>query len=296
MGKFLNIYSGYFLLKCFVYLGLCICNSFDEAEYVAIYVPTVPTLWSEESKTSEKNNIKSLILYITYVKSVASKCSDFVNNMLASCFSDPNRSTYGPNGSYTFNLVELDGETGRRSFYHCLRRYNFSDSKGKFECSTAYVGSTIGKLLDMREGLSTEEAQKTMNDVGINSIRLKKPDLVRSIQDEFDKVFYLYQNFLIWAWFPLWYYYIAILHTAVRLAGGLSVAYFQWRNDLSLYKLGQIEGEVGVLRDGQMITLSQTELVPGDVVAINSGLVYTDLVIISSEHILVDESALTVSS
>ena len=45
-----------------------------------------------------------------------------------------------------------------------------------------------------------------------------------------------------------------------------------------------------------MITLSQEELVPGDVVALSRGLVYTDLVLISAEHLLVDESALTVSS
>ena len=141
--------------------------------------------------------------YVAFIKDSVSKCNEVFNTMLSSCFSDPNRVESGTTGSYTYNIVEVDEETGRRSFYYRLRRYNYSEAQGKFIVGTLNIGSSIGKLIDMRKGLSTEEAQSILRDVGRNIIRLKKPDLLRSIKEEFDKVFYLYQNFLIWAWFPL---------------------------------------------------------------------------------------------
>ena len=80
--------------------------------------------------------------------------------------------------------------------------------------------------------------------MGPNEIFMLEPSLVRSITEEFSKVFYLYQNFLIWAWFPLYYYYIAILHTIVRVVGGLGVSYLHFTNDRQLYELSRSRGEV----------------------------------------------------
>lgn len=89
------------------------------------------------------------------------------------------------------------------------------------------------------------------------------------------------------------FFYIAVIHTIVRVVGGLSVAYFKWKNDCCLFQLGQVTGDVEVLRNGQYISLPQQALVPGDIVALSSGLQYCDMVILEAKHILVDESALT---
>jgi magnesium-transporting ATPase (P-type) len=48
-----------------------------------------------------------------------------------------------------------------------------------------------------------------------------------------------------------------------------------------------------VLRDGAYKQVSVRELVPGDVIVLAPGPVYCDMVLLKSEHVLVDESALT---
>ena len=55
----------------------------------------------------------------------------------------------------------------------------------------------------------------------------------------------------------------------------------------------RISGEVTVLRDDQYVTIPYRELVPGDVVVVETGLTYCDMVLVQSSGVLVDESALT---
>jgi hypothetical protein len=37
---------------------------------------------------------------------------------------------------------------------------------------------------------------------------MKPPNYVKSFIKEFSGIFYLYQNYLIWAWVPIYYYYM----------------------------------------------------------------------------------------
>jgi magnesium-transporting ATPase (P-type) len=59
---------------------------------------------------------------------------------------------------------------------------------------------------------------------------------------------------------------MAITNTCIRVTGGLVVAVFQYMSDKDLYKLMAMKGTVQVLRGGDMITIDQTEVVPGDIV------------------------------
>jgi len=269
----------YFLRRC----------RFDEADFVAVHVPDASFSSTQNDSSSSG---KSVPFYIKNILKATTTLHGWLNSVLSTFFSDDTRKKEG--GNYTYCPVEED-EQGNKSFYFRLRRYNYDDNESaeKFVPGVVHIGTTIGDLRSLRHGLSPEEVDQYLKAAGPNSIRLKKPNLLDSIYDEFGKLFYLYQNFLIWAWFPLWFFYIAILHTVVRVAGGLSVAYFKWKNDCCLYQLGQVTGDVDVLRDGQFISLPQQALVPGDIVAISSGLQYCDMVLLEAEHILVDESALT---
>ena len=64
---------------------------------------------------------------------------------------------------------------------------------------------------------------------------------------------------------------MAIVNTVVRITGGLTVAMFQYMSDKSLYQLVVMEGTVEVLRGGEMVTIDQTEIVPGDIVRLAVG-------------------------
>lgn len=70
------------------------------------------------------------------------------------------------------------------------------------------------------------------------------------------------------------------------------LAYFHFRSTKKIYEITNVEGETKVLRDGDFTTISQEELVPGDVVKLSPGTRYCDMVLLSGETI-VDESALT---
>jgi hypothetical protein len=57
---------------------------------------------------------------------------------------------------------------------------------------------------------------------------------------------------------------MAIVQTVVRVTGGLVVAVFQYMADMDLYRLMVVDGTVQVVRDGELVTLNQTDVVPGE--------------------------------
>ncbi|RYH30767.1 HAD family hydrolase [archaeon] len=57
-------------------------------------------------------------------------------------------------------------------------------------------------------------------------------------------------------------------------------------------ELCHVEGTAVVLRDGKFLTIDQSRLVPGDIVSIQAGMVYCDMVVLTGETV-VDESSLT---
>jgi hypothetical protein len=107
---------------------------------------------------------------------------------------------------------------------------------------------------------------------------------------------------------------MAIVQTVVRVTGGLVVAVFQYMADMDLYRLMVVDGTVQVVRDGELVTLNQTDVVPGestfaaflnvydnphsiqkhkplsgDVVKVTPGIAYFDMAILQSQRLLVDE-------
>lgn len=282
----------FFLIHC----------DFDEAEYVAVL--TAEESDRNDDNFSSKNQDKSTFFsfqYISIIHEFTAKVYRSCNYLVGICFSNPDKNA--KDGSFKYCPVvheQLNNVTdvkSIRSFYFKLRRYVYSSNAETFIPNVNSIESsrTIGDLISIQEGggLTDVLVSEMLHKSGRNLIHLEKPSLFLSIVNEFNKSFYLYQNFLIWAWFPLWFYYIAILHTVVRVIGGLTVAYFSWQNDCNLHQLGQVFGEVEVLRDYQVKKIPQSDLVPGDVVVLTKGITYADMVAITANNVLVDESALT---
>lgn len=86
---------------------------------------------------------------------------------------------------------------------------------------------------------------------------------------------------------------MAITWTIVITMSALTVTFFQYRNDCSLYELTKTAGQVKVKRAGETVTISKDDLVPGDVMELDAGLTHCDMVVVETTAILVDESALT---
>jgi len=90
-------------------------------------------------------------------------------------------------------------ESNCRYFYFRLRRYNYDPSKDEFVPGYWDMGNTVRELLDAKDGLRALEVEERKQEIGPNSIRMKKPRLIRTVTEEFSNSYYTYQNFIIWS-------------------------------------------------------------------------------------------------
>lgn len=147
-------------------------------------------------------------------------------------------------GFQTYYCKVDAAENSFRSFYCQMGRYVYNASEKKYIPGTMHVGTTVGDFLSKKTGLTTEQANDNYNLVGPNIIPIEKPTIYKCIVKEFSKTFYVYQNFLVWSWFPYWYYFMAIINTFLRLTGGLIGATSQYLSESVSYKLSSDEGQV----------------------------------------------------
>eukprot|EP00562_Extubocellulus_spinifer_P019670 CAMPEP_0178587444 /NCGR_PEP_ID=MMETSP0697-20121206/26451_1 /TAXON_ID=265572 /ORGANISM="Extubocellulus spinifer, Strain CCMP396" /LENGTH=1269 /DNA_ID=CAMNT_0020223623 /DNA_START=323 /DNA_END=4132 /DNA_ORIENTATION=+ len=253
---------------------------FAEADYIAVWCPA-------SAQVNENTKRARHIQRILCCMDAFNRC---FNAYLSFLYSDVTRPKI--KGSFKFCPVEQNPD-GSKSFMFRLRRYNMNQAMSCFHPGVMTVGRTLRDFLDQSNGLSEDEVTKRIAHVGENKIYMKKPNIVLSICEEFSKLFYVYQMYIVWTWLNYWYYYMGLIYLATFVIGGLSVAYIKFKSDRKLYKLSQLTGSVEVLRDGEMTTKQQEELVPGDVVALSPGTVSCDLVVISGDNVLLQESALT---
>jgi predicted P-type ATPase len=235
--------------------------------------------------------------YMSFVRIVMSKMLSIMSLVMSFIFSDVDDfgQKKGKNGTYKFCPVEKD-EVGSLFFVFGFRHFNFDAEDGRFKPGIFSIGTTLSDILSagqVKGGLTSDEADARRLIVGPNAIEMDKPNLLKIIIKEFGTPFYTYQTFMVWTWFPLYYFYMAFIWSAVIATGGLTVSYFQYRNECKLYEITNITGEVSVMRDGQVVQASPKDLVPGDIVEVRPGLTYCDMVVVTSSTILIDESALT---
>jgi len=256
-----------------LYLRRCIL---EQATHVAIYTPL------EEEKHVEAG--------VQTLSSFLSKLSTLYYTMMQFIFSDVHTPSGGGEVTYCPVYTEIHGS---RYIVFRLRRYVYDYKTGKFEPGSVQVGTTLGDFVEGKQGLETSQVLIRRRLVGPNTIDIKKPFILRSIMQEFSKPFYTYQLYMVWAWFPFNYYFMAIIQSTIIISGGLSVSFFLYRNERNLYRLSRVSGHVRVLRDENLVVISQDELVPGDVVEIQPGMIFADMIVLSTDVVIVDESALT---
>jgi magnesium-transporting ATPase (P-type) len=184
-------------------------------------------------------------------------------------------------GQVTFCHVLVDRERHVRYFVFRLRRYVFHEDTSMFI------------PISINVGLSTTEAQDRHFLLGPNALDLPKPSYLQNVQREFNKTFYIYQLFIIWAWCPLYSYFMACVQATIIAIGGLTVSLFLYRNETNTYRCTRIAGDIPIVRNGSIHVHSIRDLVPGDVVQVTTGRVAADMVLIEGHEIIVDETALT---
>lgn len=256
-----------------------------EATYVAVYTP------NEETNTLGSKDDSSAYPKLKWTQSFMSTFYRGFFSLMSFIYSDVQANR---NGKVTFCNVITDGEHHHvRYFVFRLRRYVFNEDSAMFIPVSIEIGSTLGEFLSLHAGLTTAEAQERKFLLGPNFIDVPEPSYLKNVQLEFSKPFYTYQLFIIWAWCPLYSYFMACVQAAIIVVGGLTVSFFLYRNETNTYRLAKVTGQTSILRNGSIHLHSIREIVPGDVVKVTTGRVAADMVLIEGHEIIVDESALT---
>lgn len=171
------------------------CN-LDQATHVAVEAPT------KKAKVTASSNSRAawgLLLFQT----IWYPFDLFLRTVLSYPHAKVNHET-------SFCKVTKSGD-GYRSFYFRMSRYVFNQIKNaSFIPGSVEIGQTIGDLIDLRGGLSTEKATENFQIAGDNIIRMDKPTMLGSIVKEFSKSFYVYQNFMVWTWAPYWWVFLHV--------------------------------------------------------------------------------------
>ncbi len=133
---------------------------------------------------------------VVMIKRVMTFISNSITMTLSCIFSDTTRQKHiRGKVEYCPVFIELDGT---RSFFFRLRRYVYNDEVGRFVPGILEVGSTLGDFQNCSGGLSAAKVAHRRSKIGTNSVNLKKPNLLFGVIEEFSKMFYIYQNFMIW--------------------------------------------------------------------------------------------------
>lgn len=208
---------------------------------------------------------------------------------LAWLFSEPSHSEPGQT---TYCMVHVDSNNVRYIDFR-MRRYNFDSTSGSFQpAEVMMTGSARDLVQKYTGGMSTSMVKDRLACIGPNVVSMDQVSLWMTIVKEFSRIFYVYQNFMAWTWFNYSYWHMGIVNTLVYIAGGMTVAFVNYKNSCRLRELCKVEGQVEVLRDGSYIKIDQQDVVPGDVITIQAGVAYCDMLVLTGEAV-VDESSLT---
>jgi cation-transporting ATPase 13A3/4/5 len=214
--------------------------------------------------------------------------NEFFDDILANLFSEP---SHVEPGQICYCHVKTDS-FGVRYFEFQMRRFNYDSERGLFTAVELNIVGTPAELMKLVDGLTTSEVENRLAVIGFNVVNIEDPSFLKTLFREFSRVFYVYQNFMAWTWLNYSYWHMGIVNTLVYTLGGITVSIVNYVNAQRLKQLCKMEGTVNVIRDGEIVTINQSELVPGDIIDLQSGMVYCDMVILKGE-IVVDESSLT---
>ncbi|KAJ1937329.1 hypothetical protein FBU59_004785, partial [Linderina macrospora] len=169
------------------------------------------------------------------------------------------------------NSVVIAGETRTYIEYHCTR-YVLDSTSGHFQCNAFDLGSTHRALLAGRKGLTADQVADRSSRVGENYIHVAVPSFPMAMLEEVFSYFYLYQMMCMWVWFYFNYYKMALVQFSVIIVSAVIKVVIRLKSEHKVKSLAEHRSECRVKRNGEWRTVDTAELVPGDVVAVESGM------------------------
>lgn len=192
-------------------------------------------------------------------------------------------------------LEKLEGEHGHlRCFRYRKQVYYWDEAEQRF-MRLQYQRNFTGSELNARvsSGLSTTQAQQLLCLYGPNTLNIDITSIKSLLLEEACRPFFLFQVFSV----VLWIYEDYVLYSLVILGTlVISLVATVWETREALVKVQQLAAystQVCTLRDGHFIQIPSEDLVPGDVIQLESPWKVPCDVLLSQGSLIVNEGLLT---
>ncbi|KAM9960066.1 hypothetical protein ACTFIW_007299 [Dictyostelium discoideum] len=146
----------------------------------------------------------------------------------------------------------------------------------------------------VENGLSRESLKRLKQRFGENEINFPVKNIPRLLMEEVLHPFFIFQIYSVCLWIAeQYYYYAAAIFLIATVSAIISLREIRG-NLLSLQKISHFVCSVDVLRNnGEIETISSTELVPGDIIELRQDFIMPCDVILLSGQAILNESMLT---
>ncbi|KAI8380316.1 hypothetical protein BD560DRAFT_387815 [Blakeslea trispora] len=182
---------------------------------------------------------------------------------------------------------------GTKYFIYQCTRYVYHPETQMFKPHQFHLGDTNSELAGLTQGLTTQEAMEREQLVGPNFIEVYVPNVFMAVLREFSSFFYIYQFTALWLFYYFAYWQVGIADTAVILVSALVKVFVRLRSEKRIKKMAEFTDHVMILRDGQWVESSSSDLVPGDVFEVAEGKTAPCDAVVLTGNIVADESSLT---
>ncbi|GAB9476824.1 Ring finger protein nhl-1, partial [Globisporangium polare] len=172
-------------------------------------------------------------------------------------------------------------------------RYVYNHEKGEFERYLASIYEDLSKIqMRLNSGLDAHAVSAKMELFGANLVDIQKPRIPMLLFTKIVHPFYLFQVFSAVVWFFQDYTVYAVVVLVMSAASLAWEIYSEVSNSNRLRSLVRSDRVVEVIRGDARLKVHETELVPGDIVAVVAGPMVADLLLLSGACVA-DEASLT---
>jgi predicted P-type ATPase len=173
-------------------------------------------------------------------------------------------------------------------------RYVYDGVAKEFVPAEVLVGRTYADIgAAGASGLTTAEAERRLQTIGLNVVDVSMPSLLTSVLREFLTLFNIYQILCYFVWYYFTYWNMGLVMTLVILGTAVINIYTKRNMQAAIVNMTRYRTQVSVFRDSQWQTLDSSLVAPGDLVQVpENWVVPCDMVIVKGSTVC-DESMLT---
>ncbi|KAI7883302.1 hypothetical protein K492DRAFT_185103 [Lichtheimia hyalospora FSU 10163] len=138
--------------------------------------------------------------------------------------------------------------TGVKYFVYQCTRYVYDPHSETFNPHDFDLGDTNASLAALKDGLSSEEASRREELIGLNFINVYVPNIPMAVLREFSAFFYIYQFSVLWIFYYFAFWTVGVSDTAVILLSAVINVFVKLRSERRIKKMAEFTDNSGDTR------------------------------------------------